>query len=104
MPLQKLLRVIKILSGKLHLDVQQLHIIKHIIEDMEEKEGLDKDAALVDMRYQVIENITRQTVFKRARKLRVKYVLKKIDSILTHKYFGIPIFIVVMLNDFLSDL
>lgn len=31
---------------------------------MEEKEGLDKDAALVDMRYQVIENITRQTVFK----------------------------------------
>ena len=68
--LPKRFAVTKIIEGdkdiirQLHLDVQQLHIIKHIIEDMEEKEGLDKDAALVDMRYQVIENITRQTVFK----------------------------------------
>ena len=75
----------------------RLHIIKHIIEDMEEKEGLDKDAALVDMRYQVIENITRQTVFKE-QETAGQVRSEKIDSILTHKYFGIPIFIVVMLS------
>ena len=103
--LPKRFAVTKIIEGdkdiirQLHLDVQQLHIIKHIIEDMEEKEGLDKDAALVDMRYQVIENITRQTVFKE-QETAGQESSKKIDSILTHKYFGIPIFIVVMLMIF----
>lgn len=103
--LPKRFAVTKIIEGdkdiirQLHLDVQQLHIIKHIIEDMEEKEGLDKDAALVDMRYQVIENITRQTVFKE-QETAGQVRSEKIDSILTHKYFGIPIFIVVMLMIF----
>ena len=102
--LPKRFAVTKIIEGdkdiirQLHLDVQQLHI-KHIIEDMEEKEGLDKDAALVDMRYQVIENITRQTVFKE-QETAGQVRSEKIDSILTHKYFGIPIFIVVMLMIF----
>ena len=103
--LPKRFAVTKIIEGdkdiirQLHLDVQQLHIIKHIIEDMEEKEGLDKDAALVDVRYQVIENITRQTVFKE-QETAGQVRSEKIDSILTHKYFGIPIFIVVMLMIF----
>lgn len=103
--LPKRFAVTKIIEGdkdiirQLHLDVQQLHIIKHIIEDMEAKEGLDKDAALVDMRYQVIENITRQTVFKE-QETAGQVRSEKIDSILTHKYFGIPIFIVVMLMIF----
>ena len=103
--LPKRFAVTKIIEGdkdiirQLHLDVQQLHIIKHIIEDMEEKEGLDKDAALVDMRDQVIENITRQTVFKE-QETAGQVRSEKIDSILTHKYFGIPIFIVVMLMIF----
>lgn len=103
--LPKRFAVTKIIEGdkdiirQLHHDVQQLHIIKHIIEDMEEKEGLDKDAALVDMRYQVIENITRQTVFKE-QETAGQVRSEKIDSILTHKYFGIPIFIVVMLMIF----
>lgn len=80
----------------LKLDNQQLHIIGHIIKDMEEKEGLDKDAALVEMRYQIIENITSQTVFKE-QETAGQVRSEKIDAFLTHKYFGIPIFIIVML-------
>ena len=80
----------------LKLDNQQLHIIGHIIKDMEEKEGLDKDAALVEMRYQIIENITSQTVFKE-QETAGQVRSEKIDAFLTHKYFGIPIFITVML-------
>lgn len=100
--LPKRFAVTKIIEGdqeiikQLHLDAQQLHIIKHIIEDMEIKEGIDKDAALVDMRYQVIENITKETVFKE-QETTGQVRSEKIDMILTHKYFGIPVFIGVML-------
>ena len=63
---------------------------------MEQKEGLDKDAALVEMRYQTIESITSKTVFKE-QETNSQLRSEKIDAILTHKYFGIPIFILIML-------
>lgn len=94
--------VTKVIEGdqeiikQLKLDSQQLHIIEHIIKDMEEKEGLDKDAALVEMRYQIIEDITSKTVFKE-QETTGQVRSEKIDAILTHKYLGIPIFIIIML-------
>lgn len=100
--LPKRFAVTKVIEGDpeiiklLKLDNQQLHIIGHIIKDMEEKEGLDKDAALVEMRYQIIEDITSQTVFKE-QETTGQVRSEKIDAFLTHKYFGIPIFITVML-------
>ncbi len=51
------------------------------------------------MRYQVIENITRQTVFKE-QETAGQVRSEKIELFLTDKYFGIPIFIVVMLMIF----
>ena len=69
----------------LKLDNQQLHIIGHIIKDMEEKEGLDKDAALVEMRYQIIENITSQTVFKE-QETAGQVRSEKIDAFLTLRF------------------
>lgn len=94
--------VTKVIEGdqeiikQLKLDSQQMHIIEHIIKDMEEKEGLDKDAALVEMRYQIIEDITSKTVFKE-QETTGQVRSEKIDAILTHKYLGIPIFIIIML-------
>lgn len=103
--LPKRFAVTKVIEGdpeiikQLKLDSHQLHIIAHIITDMEEKEGLDKDAALVEMRYQVIEDITSRTVFKE-QETTGQVRSEKIDTILTHKYLGIPIFIMVMLMIF----
>ncbi|MFQ8705922.1 MAG: ferrous iron transport protein B [Thomasclavelia sp.] len=100
--LPKRFAVTKVIEGdpeiikQLKLDNRQLHIIGHIIKDMEEKEGLDKDAALVEMRYQIIEDITSRTVFKE-QETTGQVRSEKIDAFLTHKYFGIPIFIIVML-------
>lgn len=100
--LPKRFAVTKVIEGdpeiikQLRLDKHQLHIIEHIIKDMEEKEGLDKDAALVEMRYQIIEDITSKTVFKE-QETAGQVRSEKIDALLTHKYFGIPIFIIVML-------
>ena len=82
--------------NKLNLDENQLHIIHHIIEDMEQKEGTDKDVALVEMRYNEIERICYQTVFKEQETME-QIRSEKIDKILTHKYLGIPIFIGIML-------
>lgn len=81
---------------RLQLDKHQLHIIHHIIEDMEEKAGTDKDVALVEMRYREIERICQQTVFKE-QETTEQIRSEKIDKILTHKYLGIPIFICIML-------
>ena len=84
----------------LKIDKRQRHIIKHIIEAMEEKMGLDKDAALVDMRYTSIENICATTVFKEQEETNEQIRSEKIDAIFTHKYFGIPIFLGIMLTIF----
>jgi len=81
---------------RLNLDENQLHIIHHIIENMEQKEGTDKDVALVEMRYNEIERICSLTVFKE-QETTEQIRSEKIDKILTHKYLGIPIFIVIML-------
>lgn len=80
----------------LKLDDNERHIIRHIIEDMEAKMGIDKDAALVDMRYNAIEEICIRTVFKE-QETNEQIRSEKIDKILTHKYFGIPIFLGIML-------
>ncbi len=71
-------------------------IIRHIVCDMEEALGTDREAALADMRYEYITNLVAKTVSKpqeTAEQLRSL----KIDRVLTHKYFAIPIFLGVML-------
>ena len=82
--------------NKLQLDENQLHIIHHIIEDMETKAGTDREVALVEMRYDEIERICEQTVFNK-QETTEQLRSEKIDVILTHRIFGIPIFIGIML-------
>lgn len=80
----------------LGLTEDQLHIINHIVHHMEQALGTDREAALADMRYQYIEEICRECVSKE-QETHEQVRSEKIDRILTHKYFGIPIFLGVML-------
>ena len=80
----------------LGLTEDQLHIINHIVHHMEQSLGTDREAALADMRYQYIEEICRECVSKQ-QETREQVRSEKIDRILTHKYFGIPIFLGIML-------
>lgn len=73
----------------------QKHIIEHVVKDMEEALGTDREAALADMRYCYIEQICADAVIKRQETKEQKRS-EKIDKILTHKYFGIPIFFAIM--------
>lgn len=84
----------------LDIDDATMHIITHIIEELESKLSLDKDAALVEMRYQFIESITNIAVKKVQEETNEQIRSEKIDQFLTHKYLGIPIFLLIMLAIF----
>ena len=83
------------IAEKLSLDQNELELIEHSIIQMEEEHGMDRNAALADMRYDFIEKVCAATVIKpQESKAHLRSV--KIDSVLTNKYLAIPIFIVVM--------
>lgn len=80
----------------LKLTRDQLHILEHVVENMEKNLGTDREAALADMRYRYIEALIADCVIKR-RETHEQSRSEKFDRILTHKIFGIPIFLGIML-------
>lgn len=82
--------------NQLNLSENDKHIIEHILVGMEEEAHTDREAALVDMRYNFIESVCNQCVFKE-QETKEQLRSEKIDELLTHKYLGIPIFILIML-------
>lgn len=92
----KLVEGDKPMIDALELSEDELHIIEHIVENMEKQLDTDKEAALADMRYQYIEEICKKSVV-RHQETKEQIRSEKIDRILTHKYLGIPIFLGIML-------
>ena len=80
----------------LKLDDDQIHIIDHIVKKMENDLLTDREAALADMRYTYIEKVCSKCVFKKG-ETKEQIRSEKIDRVLTHKYFGIPVFLGIML-------
>ena len=101
------------IEDALKLDQNEKELIEHSVLQMEQERGLDRNAALADMRYSFIEKLVREAVVKpRESKQHRRSV--QADKILTGKYTAIPIFIGVMfliffltfhvIGAFLSDL
>ncbi|MBC8558957.1 ferrous iron transport protein B [Fumia xinanensis] len=84
------------MTEALGITENQQHIIDHIVQEMEFELGTDREAALADMRYTYIEKICADCV-TRHRETKEQVRSEKIDWVLTHKYFGIPIFLGLML-------
>ena len=84
----------KILS-KLELDQNEKEMLEHIILQMETERGLDRSAAIADMRFDYIEKVCRSCVIK-PRESREHKRSERIDRILTGKYTAIPMFIGIM--------
>ena len=81
--------------SKLGLDQNEIETIEHVVLQMEKERGLDRSAAIADMRYAYIKKVCDQSVTKpEESKERIRS--EKIDSILTGKYTAIPLFIVIM--------
>ncbi len=83
----------------LKLNENELDIVDHIVREMESDLGTDSLAALADMRYTYIEGLCSRTVVK-ARQSKEQMRSLKIDSILTHRIWAIPIFIGIMFAAF----
>lgn len=101
------------IEDALKLDQNEKELIEHSVLQMEQERGLDRNAALADIRYSFIEKLVREAVVK-PRESRQHRRSVQADKILTGKYTAIPIFIGVMfliffltfhvIGAFLSDL
>ena len=80
---------------QLELDENERDMMEHIILQMEAERGLDRSAAIADMRFRFIKETCRETVIK-PRQSREKRRSEKMDRILTGKYTAIPVFILIM--------
>ena len=83
------------LADKLELDQNEKELIDHCIVEMEFETGLDRNAALADMRYTFIESVVESSVVKCHESKEHRRSIK-IDKILTGKYTAIPVFFGVM--------
>ncbi len=79
----------------LSLDQNEKEMLEHIICQMEKESGLDRAAAIADMRFSFIQELCRMTVVK-PRESREHIRSARIDRILTGKYTAIPAFIGIM--------
>ena len=85
--------------SRLELDQNELELIEHSVQEMETEHGMDRDAALADMRYDFIEKVCAGTVVK-CRESRERRRSEAIDRIVTNKYLALPIFFGIMLAIF----
>ena len=79
----------------LKLSENELELIGHAVLEMESEGGLDRNAALAEMRYRFIEAVCSECVVK-AHESREMLRSVKIDKVLTNKYLAIPTFIAIM--------
>ena len=103
----------KDIMDSLGLSENELDLMEHSIVEMERDSGMDRNAALADMRYDFIERVCERAVIKCKESREYKRSVR-IDSVLTNRYLAIPAFLVIMMlvfwmtfgviGTFLSDL
>ena len=109
----KLLEGDEPMMAQLSLSPNERELIQHSVEEMEEECGMDRNAALADMRYTFLDGLCAGTVV-RPHESKEHQRSVRIDRLLTHKFLAIPIFLGIMLlifwltfglvGSFLSDL
>ena len=92
----KLIEGDEALAERLGLDQNEKELLEHCIVQMETEGGLDRNAALADMRYQFIEGVVRDSVVK-CHESREHQRSLAADRILTGRYTALPVFFGVML-------
>ena len=95
----KLIENDPILREKLQVHDNELEAMEHAVDQMEAECGLDRNAALADMRYTFIEDVCAKTVVK-CQESREHRRSERIDRVLTGKYSAIPVFLLVMMAIF----
>jgi len=84
-----------VIRRQLALSPNEEEMVEHIIVQMEQERGLDRAAAIADMRFRFIRKVCSETVIH-PRESREHVRSQKIDRVLTGKYTAIPAFIAIM--------
>jgi len=79
----------------LQLSRNEIELIEHSVIEMEFDRGLDRNAALADMRYNFIEDVC-NTCVKKAKESKEHRRSVQIDKVLTNRYLAIPLFVAIM--------
>jgi len=79
----------------LRLDKNEIAMIGHAVKEMEKEMDTDREAAVVDMRYQFIEEVCGQCVVKPAESREYRRSVR-LDNVLTHKTWALPAFLGIM--------
>jgi len=82
-------------ADQLELDQNEKELLEHCILEMETETGLDRNAALADMRYTFIEGVVASSVVK-CHESREHHRSMELDKVLTGKYTALPVFFGVM--------
>ena len=85
----------KLIIQQLELDQNEQETLEHITLQMEKERGLDRSAAIADMRFAFIERVCSTCVNKPSESIE-HHRSQKIDRILTGKYTAIPVFVAIM--------
>lgn len=85
----------KEIEDALNLEENEKEMIEHIISQMEEERGLDRSAAMADMRFSFIRKLCARTVVRPRESIEYKRS-RRIDRVLTGKYTAIPLFVIVI--------
>ena len=80
---------------KLGLDDNELEMIEHTVLQMEKEGGMDRSAAMADMRFDFIERVCESTV-KKPHESKERLRSERLDRVLTGKWTAIPCFIAIM--------
>ena len=85
----------QLIISQLDLDQNETETLEHIVSQMEKERGLDRAAAIAEMRFAFIEKVVRACV-KKPKESRERKRSEKIDRILTGKYTALPVFVLIM--------
>ena len=91
----KLIEGDELILRSLHLSTNEQEMLEHIIRQMETERGLDRAAAIADMRFTFIRKLVQETVVK-PEESKEHARSRRIDEVLTGKYTAIPTFILIM--------
>ena len=91
----KLIEGDSLIASQLELDKNEEEMLDHIVLQMEKERGLDRGAAIADMRFEFIGRVCAQCVIK-PRESREHKRSERLDRVLTGKYTAIPVFIGIM--------
>ncbi|MBQ9902428.1 MAG: ferrous iron transport protein B [Clostridia bacterium] len=91
----KLIEGDELIMEQLGLDQNEKETLEHIVLQMEKERGLDRSAAIADMRFAYIKKVCDRCVVK-PRESKEHIRSQKIDRVLTGKYTAIPMFVIIM--------